>query len=203
MTGPVPRIVSCHLGAGASACAIGEGRSVDTTMGFTPLDGLVMATRSGAVDPGILLWLLRTGGLDVETVADGLERHAGLAGLSGTDGDLRHVLLARTAGDSDAALAIDVYLHRLRAAIAALAAALGGVDVLAFTGGVGEHQPAIRSAAAAGLAFLGVALDEAANAGAAAGDADVSAASAPVRTVVIQAREDLEIARQTRAALSA
>jgi len=193
------RIVSCHLGAGASLCAIRDGASVDTTMGFTPLEGLIMATRSGTVDPGLVLWLHQHGGLDADAIGHALEYESGLLGLSGT-GDLREVLVRAAAGDADATLARDAYVHRLRAGIAAMAAALGGVDALVFTGGVGEHAPEIRARAAHGLRFLGVAVDEAANR-AVRGDADVSAVDAAVRTLVVTAREDLEIARQTRAVL--
>lgn len=196
------RIVSCHLGAGASACAIGHGRSVDTTMGFTPLDGLVMATRSGSVGPGLVLWLL-DGRLSGAEVARGLNYESGLAGLSQTDGDMRTVLDQRRHGDDAAALAFDVYTHSLRHAVAAMTATLGGIDVLAFTGGVGEHLPEVRANAAAELGFLGVHLDAAANAAADDGrDADLSAPDATTRTVVVSSREDLEIARQVRSLLA-
>jgi len=194
------RVVTCHLGSGASLCAVVDGRSVDTTMGFTPLEGLVMATRSGSVDPGLLLWLLRHSGLSVDEVASGLEERSGLAGLAGGTGDMREVLAAVARGENAAVLALDVWLHRLRREIGAMAAAAGGLDVLVFTGGVGEHQPGIRAAAAAGLAFLGVGVDDARNE-VGIGDTDVTAAGAAVRTLVITAREDLEIARQTRSAL--
>ncbi len=197
------RVVTCHLGAGSSLAAVHGGRCVDTTMGFTPLEGLVMATRPGSVDPGLLIWLLQHGGLSVDELSGGLEHSAGLAGLAGLpggSGDMREVRRAAEAGSPGARLAIDVHAHRLRREIAAMAAAMDGLDVLAFTGGIGEHQPAVRAEAAAGLAFLGVAIDPARNADA-AGDADISAAAAGVRTVVISAREDVEIARQTRAAL--
>ena len=187
--GPVPRMVTCHLGAGASLCAVLGGRSVDTTMGFTPLEGLVMNTRSGSVDPGLVLWLVREAGLDPGEVAEGLERHAGLAGLSGTSGDLRDV---GTEG-----LAFAVYVHRLRREIAAMAAALDGLDALVFTGGVGEHQPSVRAAAGAGLGFLGVEVDAERNRST-TGDGEIGAAGAGVRTVVVTAREDLEISRQVR-----
>ena len=196
--GPV-RVVSCHLGAGASLAAICGGRSVDTTMGFTPVDGLVMATRSGGVDPGMLLWLLQHGGLGVEEVSDALEHRSGLQGLAGTP-DMRQVLDAARRGEPDAVLARDVYVHRLRALIAAMTASLGGLDALVFTGGVGERSSEIRSAAADGLAHLGVAVDPALDV-AAAPDADVSAPRATVHTLVVAAREDLEMARQVRAVL--
>jgi acetate kinase len=189
-----PRVVSCHLGAGASLAAVAAGRSLDTTMGFTPLAGLVMATRSGSLDPGLLLWLLRRSGLAVDELADTLEHRAGLAGLTGGDGDMRDI-----AGSAEpvARQAFDVYIHRLRREIAGMAAAMDGLDVLVFTGGVGEHQPPVRAAAAAGLGFLGVRIDEEAN-DAATDDADITAAGAPVSTLVITAREDAEIAGQTR-----
>ena len=187
------RIVSCHLGAGASLAAVAGGRSVDTTMGFTPLDGLVMASRPGSVDPGLLLWLIEHQGVPVAELSDALEHRSGLTALAGT-GDMRE-LLARDEYDEDAALAFDVYVHRLCGAIAAMAAAMGGLDVLVFTGGVGEHAPRIRAAAAARLGFLGVLLDSERNA-AATSDADIGAGTA--RTFVITAREDLEMARQVR-----
>jgi len=188
------RIVSCHLGAGASLCAIAAGRSVDTTMGFTPLEGLVMATRSGSVDPGLVLWLMEHEHLAEAEVARALEHESGLLGLSGT-ADTREVLTRAGAGDARARLALDVYVHRLRSLVGSMAAALGGLDVLAFTGGVGEHSAEIRAAAAAGLGFLGVAVDAARN-DSASGDVEISAAGAAARTVVIRAREDLEIASQ-------
>lgn len=198
--GAADRIVVAHLGAGASLAAVRDGRSVDTTMGFTPLEGLVMATRSGSVDPGMLLWLNEHMGLPVGEIADALEHRSGLAALAGTP-DMREVLAAADRGDADARLALAVYTHRLRAGVAAMAAALERLDVLVFTGGVGEHAPRIRRRAADGLGFLGVRLDPARN-DAATGDADVSASGAPVQTLVVQAREDLEIAAQVRRALT-
>lgn len=194
------RVVSCHLGAGASLCAIGGGRSLDTTMGFTPLEGLVMATRSGSIDPGMLLWLMEHEGLSARELADTLEHRSGLLGLAGS-ADMREILARSDAGEESATLALEVYVHRLRAGIAAMVAALGGLDALVFTGGVGERSGAVRARAAAGLAFLGVALDPARNEHA-EGDIELSAAQATVRTLVVTAREDLEIARQVRAALA-
>jgi acetate kinase len=192
-------VVTCHLGAGASLAAVDGGRSVDTTMGFTPLDGLVMATRCGALDPGLVVWLAAHGGIPVEELDDRLAHDSGLRALCGT-GDLRRIEARADGGDAAARLALDVYGHRLRALVAAMVAALGRLDVLVFTGGVGEHSARVRADAAGGLAFLGVAVDGAANR-AAQGDADVTAAGAPVRTLVVESREDLEIARLTRAAL--
>jgi len=193
------RVVTCHLGAGASLAAARDGRSVDTTMGFTPLDGLVMATRCGSLDPGLVLWLLEHAGLSEPEVAEALEHASGLRALAGTP-DMREVLRRRAAGNDAATLALEVYLHRLRAAIAAMAAALGGLDALVFTGGVGERSAPVREEACRGLGFLGVDIDERANART-AGDADVTAAGASVCVLVIATREDLEIARQVRGLL--
>ncbi len=156
------RVVTCHLGAGASLAAVHSGKSADTTMGFTPLDGLVMATRSGSVDPGLVLWLEEHAHMPSRELASTLENRSGLMGLAGT-GDMREVLSRAAAGDARAILGRDVYLHRLRASIAAMTAAMDGLDVLVFTGGVGENSPEIRSRAADGLAFLGVAVDEVSN----------------------------------------
>jgi acetate kinase len=200
------RIVTGHLGAGASLAAVAGGASVDTTMGFTPLEGLVMATRAGSVDPGLVTWLAGPGGgLAVAEVDRLLEHESGLLALAGT-ADTREVE-RRAADDEPAAvLALAVADHRLRGAIAAMAAAMGGLDALVFTGGVGEHSVRTRREAVGGLAFLGLAIDEAANAAvdvARAGDADVTAPGAPVHTLVVAAREDLEIARLTRQALGA
>jgi acetate kinase len=190
------RLVSCHLGAGSSLAAVRAGRSVDTTMGFTPLAGLVMQTRSGSIDPGLVLWLLQHGGQDVDSLADSLERSAGLKGLSGTSGDLRDVLAGRAAGDEDCALAFDVFVHRLVLEAGAMTAACSGLDVLVMTGGIGEHSPEVRAAAAAGLAHLGVAVDDTANRG--TGDRDISATGATVRTVVLAAGEDRQVALETQ-----
>jgi acetate kinase len=175
--GDARRVVTCHLGAGASLCAVLDGRSVDTTMGFTPLEGLVMATRSGSVDPGLLLWLQQHEDVSVDSMAEALEHESGLLGLAGT-ADMR-ALLARD--DEDAKLAVEVYVHRLRLAIGAMAASLGGLDALVFTGGVGENSARIRELACEGLGHLGI-----------------GAPDSEVPVLVIHAREDLEIARQAR-----
>jgi acetate kinase len=199
------RLVVCHLGAGASLAAVRDGRCVDTTMGFTPLEGLVMATRSGSVDPGMLMWLTERTELSPAEISRALEHESGLLALAGTD-DMREVVAGARQGRQRAALALDVYVHRLRGAVAAMAAALGGLDVLVFTGGVGEHAAEVRRRAADGLAFLGVAVDPKANAAAdrqAGEDVEVSAAGSAVRTLIVAAREDLEIAAGVRAALGA
>jgi acetate kinase len=195
------RVVCCHLGAGASLAAVRDGRSVDTTMGFTPLAGLVMQTRSGSVDPGLVTWLLEHGGVDTETLTAVLEHQSGLHGLSGTSGDIRDVLAGRADGDADCALAFDVYVHTLVREIGAMAASAGGLDVLVFTGGVGEHSPEVRAAAADRLAHLGVAVDPEANT-AAQGDAVISAPGAATATVVVTAAEAAEVARLTRETLA-
>ena len=193
------RLVTCHLGAGASLAAVRDGRSVDTTMGFTPLEGLMMATRAGSVDPGAILWLQRRHGLGADAVEHALEHESGLVGLAGT-ADMRAVVTRAAAGDGAAALALDVYVHRLCAAVAAMAAALRGVDALVFTGGVGEHSAEVRRRAADGLGWLGVVLDAGANTGC-IGDRELSASGARVRTFVVEAREDLELAAGVRQAL--
>jgi acetate kinase len=201
------RIVSSHLGAGASLCAIAGGRSLDTTMGFTPLEGLVMATRSGSVDPGMLLWLAEHERLSPSELASALEHRSGLLGLCGI-ADMRELLVRVEHGDPRARLALEVYIHRLRAGIAAMAASLQGLDVLVFTGGVGERSDAVRRLAVAGLGFLGARIDPRRNRAASApadsplSEVDVSAEGSSVATLVIPAREDLEIARQVRAVLS-
>ena len=195
------RMVCCHLGAGASLAAVRAGRSVDTTMGFTPLAGLVMATRCGSVDPGLLIWLLEHGDLDVETLSAGLVHQSGLRGLSGTSGDLRDVLEGRNCGDADCALAFDVFVHRLVREIGAMVASAGGLDVLVFTGGIGEHAPEVRAAAAERLGYLGLVLDAQVN-DAAHADAVINVDGSAVAAVVITATEDAEVARLTRDALA-
>jgi acetate kinase len=194
------RVVTCHLGAGASLAAVDGGRSVDTTMGFTPLDGLVMATRSGSVDPGLVLWLESRAHIPADELGAALEYRSGLHGLAGT-GDMREILSRAADGDSQAELAREVYLHRLRAGIAAMAAAMNGLDALVFTGGVGENSAEIRQRAMAGSGFLGIVPDPQRNA-TGSGDREIGQAGAPVHALVISAREDIEIARQVRATLS-
>lgn len=194
------RIVTCHLGAGASLASVRGGACVDTTMGFTPLEGLVMATRSGSVDPGLVLWLQEHASLEAGEVSDALEHRSGVLALAGT-ADMRQVLAAAASGEQAARLAVDVYVHRLCGFVAAMAASAGGLDLLVFTGGVGENAPAVRRLAADRLAFLGVAVDEAANQDQDGGDRDLSAAGAAVRTLVVETREDLEIARGVRQVL--
>jgi acetate kinase len=187
-------VVSCHLGAGASLAAVKAGVSVDTTMGFTPLEGLMMATRSGTIDPGIALWLLQHGDMSAETLERGLVDESGLVGLAGS-ADMRAVLEAAGRGETTPALAIDVYVHRLTKAVAEMAAAMGGANLLVFTGGVGENAPEIRARALGGLAFLGASVDRECNEDA-VGDREIGDPDSRVRVFVVEAREDLEIARE-------
>jgi acetate kinase len=196
------RLVTAHLGAGASLAAVAEGRSVDTTMGFTPLEGLVMATRSGSVDPGLLLWVQRHGDLDAGAVESALEHESGLLGISKRSASVSELLDAAAAGDDRSTLAIDVYVHRLRSGIAGMAAAMDGLDALVFTGGVGEGSAEVRERACAGLAFLGLVIDPEANEAFDGEDADLSASTAPRKVLVARAREDLEIAAQVRTAIT-
>lgn len=196
------RLVSCHIGSGASLAAIRGGRSVATTMGLTPLDGLVMATRPGALDPGVLLRVLRHGGLSLDQLESELEQDSGLRGLSGVDrGDLRLVLEGEARGEPRCALAMEVYLERLCQSIAAMAASLQGLEAIAFTGGAGFRSPELRLRAGERLAFLGVAVDPLANQDPDR-DLEIGAASAPVRLLKIEAREDLEMARAVHALLA-
>jgi acetate kinase len=195
------RVVTCHLGAGASLAAVVEGRSIDTTMGFTPLEGLVMATRSGSIDPGLVLWLEEHGGTPASELADTFEHRSGLLGLTGTS-DMRRVVERAEGGDGPAILGLSVYVHRLRAGIASMSAAMGGLDALVFTGGVGENSAPVRQRAAEGLGFLGVAIDPELNSRP-AGDREIGRHDAIVRTFVVMAREDLEIARQVRQVMAA
>lgn len=196
---PAPRIVTCHLGAGASLAAVVDGRCVDTTMGFTPLDGLMMASRSGSIDPGAVLWLELDAGLTAPAIRDGLEHRSGLMALAGSP-DMQTALESSVAGDHDAALAVGVYVHRLVAGIASMAAAAEGIDALVFSGGVGENAHAIRRLAAARLHFLDVAIDDEANT-VARPDAEITGASR-VRVFLLAAREDIEVARAVRTALA-
>jgi acetate kinase len=190
------RLVTAHLGAGASLAAVSFGRSVDTTMGFTPMEGLVMATRSGSVDPGLLLWVQRRGGFSVDDVEDALERQSGLLGLSGEFGDLRRVIAAADEGDESATLAYEVFVYRIQTNVAAMCAAMEGTDGLVFTGGAGEASARLRADVCGALSFLGVELattNETARA-----DGIISPPRLTPTVLVVNAREDLEIARHVR-----
>lgn len=187
------RLINCHLGNGCSLAAIQNGRSIDTTMGFTPLDGLMMGSRSGAVDPGILIHLLRQSDNSVDELAKVLNKASGLRGISGISNDMREIRKAISQGNSRAQLAWDIYVHRLRSYIGGMLASLGGLDVLVFTGGVGENNPEIRAAACEAFAFLGLKLDHERNAHKPV-DIDIATPDSTVRVLVIHTEEDWEIA---------
>lgn len=201
---PTLRVVTAHIGSGASLAAVRGGRSVDTTMGFTPMEGLVMSTRAGSVDPGALVWAVRHG-LDADGLEDALEHESGLLGLSERSGDLRDVLAGADDGDARCALAYAVYVHRLQTSIGAMAVSAGGVDALTFTGGAGEASSRLRSDVCAGLGALGISPLQA-DTGTGdrilsdAGPHMGSAAAGPA-VLVVAAREDLEIAHGVRRAL--
>ena len=192
------RLVTAHLGAGASLAAIEGGRSVDTTMGFTPLEGLVMATRSGSVDPGLILWLQRHQNLTAEEVETSLDRESGLLGLSGRSGDMRDIVKGINEGDDACTLAFGVYIHRLVAGVAAMAAALKGIDALVFTGGVGENSSLVREAAGERLGFLGI---QPSSGWEEPAQDVVLSRRGRCAVAVVSAREDLEIAAQVRVTL--
>jgi acetate kinase len=194
---PPLRVVTCHLGNGCSAAAVQGGRAVATTMGFTPLEGLMMGTRSGSVDPGILVHVQERYGLTAEEVDRALNQASGLLGVSGVSADIRSVQAAALEGHARARLALSIYADRVRSAVGALAVTLGGVDALVFTGGVGENMAEIRRQIVDGLECLGLGVDPALNASARP-DADVSAAEAAGRVFVVRSREDVVIARETR-----
>jgi len=188
------KLVTCHLGNGCSLAAIHNGKSVDTTMGFTPLEGLMMGTRSGSVDPGILTYLLRQSKHTGEQLDELLNEHSGLLGISDVSGDMREILSAVRKGHERAKLAFDIYVHRLRSSIGAMIAVLGGIDALVFTAGVGENSPDVRAAACENLQYVGLKLDPKKNAESPA-DEEISAPDSVVRVITIRAEEDWEIAR--------
>jgi acetate kinase len=194
------RAVLAHLGSGASLAAVRDGRSVHTTMGFTPTGGVVMSSRSGDLDPGVLVYLARELGYDADRLERLVDQEAGLLALSGTSGDMRTLLDRRGAGDDRAALAVEVFTTRVRMQIGAYAALLDGLDAVVFTGGIGAHAASVRAEACAGLEPLGVSVDAGRNA---AHDPIVSPPGAPVTVRVVETDEDLVIARHTRAVLAA
>jgi acetate kinase len=189
------KLVSCHLGNGCSLAAIREGHSIDTTMGFTPLEGLMMGTRSGSIDPGILTYLMREGRLQAQEIDDVLNKESGLLGISGISGDMREILVSMKQNHPRAKLAFDIYIHRLQAGIGAMVAVLGGVDGLIFTAGVGENSVEVREAACKRLGFLGLKLDDAANAQRSP-DGDIATLDSAIRVLIIRAQEDWAIAKE-------
>jgi acetate kinase len=189
------KLVSCHLGNGCSLAAIRDGRSVDTTMGFTPLEGLMMGTRSGSVDPGILTYLMKQKGLSGQRLDEILNKESGLLGISGISGDMRQILAAVKAGHERAKLAFDIYIHRLQSAIGAMIAVLGGVDAVIFTAGVGENSPEVRAVTCEKFGYVRLKLDPEKNLSASSSDQDIAASDSSVRALVIHAQEDWAIAR--------
>ena len=187
------KIVSCHLGNGCSVTGVKAGRSVNTTMGFTPLEGLMMGTRSGSIDAGILIFLMRQHGLNADQLDNLLNKQSGLLGISGLSGDMRDVLAGMHAGKERAKLAFDLYIHGLRTAVGGMATILEGLDVLVFTAGVGENSPEVRAGACKGLGFLGLSVDANKN-DSASPDADISSPNSRVKVLVIRAEEDWAIA---------
>jgi acetate kinase len=187
------RLITCHLGNGCSLAAIRGGHSIDTTMGFTPVEGLMMGSRSGSVDPGILLYLLREKKYNVEQLDDTLNKSSGLKGIAGT-GDMRQVLQSMREGDARAVLAFEMYAHRLRSCIGAMLASLGGLDALVFAGGVGENAVEVRSAACDAFGFTGLKLDKQKNEGSPV-DEDIASADSSARVLVISTQEDWAIAQ--------
>jgi acetate kinase len=196
------RLVICHLGNGCSMSAVRDGKCIDTSMGLTPLEGLMMGTRSGSVDPSLLLYVLRHKGLSVDDLDRVLNSESGLLGVSGVSGDMRQVQEAAHKGNARAALALDIYVHRLRKTIGAMAATLGGMDALVFTAGVGENSASIRESACQGLEYLGMELDRTANAHCRP-DADVATSSSHCRILVLATHEELTIVRETLRVLRA
>ncbi|MEM6752750.1 MAG: acetate kinase [Cyanobacteria bacterium P01_C01_bin.38] len=189
------RLITCHLGNGCSLAAIKNGYSVDTTMGFTPLDGLMMGNRSGSVDPGILIYLLRQGNYTVEQLDNLLNKASGLSGISGISGDMRQIQAAITNGENRAQLAFDIYVHRLRSSIGAMLGSLGGLDALVFTAGVGENVAKIRQAACEAFKFLGIKIDINKN-NSKPVDENIAASDSAVKVLVIHTQEDWQIARE-------
>lgn len=189
------RIVSCHLGNGCSLAAVKNGQGVDTTMGFTPLEGLMMGTRSGSVDPAILTYLMRKEGLNAERLDELLNAKSGLLGISGISGDMRDILAAMKKRNERGRLAFEIFIHRLGSGIGAMIAVLGGIDALLFSAGIGENSPEVRAAACENLGYLGLKLDPEEN-GYDQGDCDISARDSAVRVFVIHAQEDWAIARE-------
>lgn len=190
-----PKLIICHLGNGCSLAAIREGHSIDTTMGFTPLDGLMMGSRSGAIDPGILVYLLRQEGYTADQLDQMLNKNSGLKGISGVSADMRQIQTAIATGNDRAKLALDMYIHRLRSYIGAMLASLGGLDALVFTAGVGENSAAVRAAACETFGFLGLKLDLEKNQQSPV-DQDIATSDSTVRVLVVHTQEDWAIAQE-------
>ena len=188
------RLIVCHLGNGCSAAAVRGGQPVATTMGFTPLEGLMMGTRSGSIDPGILLHLLETETIDLAGLSDALNRNSGLLGVSGVSADFREVEYAAELGDPRAQLALTMFVDRIRSTIGSLTVTLGGIDALVLTGGIGQHSASLRSRVCSGLECLGLQIDDMANRNASS-DVDIASLKSAGRVFVLKTHEERQIAR--------
>ena len=191
------KIVSCHLGNGSSVCAIDGGKSVDTSMGFTPLEGIIMGTRCGSIDPALVTYIMQKEGLDIKAMNDILNKNSGILGISGVSSDFRDVLDAAEAGNERAAQSIDVFCYQVRKLIGQCAAVMGGIDIIIFTAGIGENSGTLRKTIVEGLDFMGIGIDDTKNS-VRGEEIDISTDSAKVRTMIIPTNEELAIARETK-----
>jgi acetate kinase len=191
------RIITCHLGNGSSLAAVKDGKCIDTTMGLTPLEGLIMGTRSGDIDPTAVTYIMKKYDMTAEEVVSFLNKKSGVLGISGVSSDFRDLEAAANEGNEKAQLALNMFIYRIKKYIGAFAAALGGVDVIAFAGGIGENDGYIRSECLKGLDFLNVSIDDEANKG--RGELDITGADSKVKVLVIPTNEELMIARETKA----
>ena len=189
------RLITCHLGNGASVCAIDHGKSVDTSMGFTPLEGLLMGSRSGDVDPSVIFFAMHKEDLTEQQATTLLNKHSGLYGISGVSNDMREVLADEAKGNERAKLAVDLFCYRLKKYVGSYAAAMGGVDAVILTGGIGENAPPVRARSLSGLEFMGIRIDAARNEAAVGKEAEISSEGSPVKVLVIPTNEELIIAR--------
>jgi acetate kinase len=189
------RLITCHLGNGASVCAIDHGKSVDTSMGFTPLEGLLMGSRTGDIDPSVIFFAMHKEDLTEQQATTLLNKHSGLFGVSGVSNDMREVLAEEAKGNDRAKLAVDLFCYRLKKYVGAYAAAMGGVDAVILTGGIGENAPPVRARSLSGLEYMGIRLDDAKNEAAVGKEAEISSEGSPVKVLVIPTNEELIIAR--------
>ncbi len=196
------KVVICHLGNGASMAAIKNGKTVDTSMGLTPVEGLIMGTRTGDLDLGVLLYIMEKEEIGLESARTLINKHSGMLGISGVSSDMREIEEQAAEGNERSALALDMYNYRVRKYIGAYAAAMGGIDALIFTGGIGENADTTRLGATKGLEFLGIKIDKSKNKGLRGREADISAPEAPTTVLVLPTNEELVIARDTREIVS-
>jgi acetate kinase len=195
------KIITCHLGNGSSICAVDGGKSVETSMGYTPLEGLMMGTRCGSIDPAVVTWLMDHKGLDTHAVNDVMNKESGVLGITGVSSDFRDITLAMNGGNERAKLGIEMFTYQVKKYIGQYAAAMGGVDAVALTAGIGENVRHVRQKILSGLEFMGIEIDEETNETAVC-DVDISKPAATVRALVIATNEELAIARDTKRLLS-